>query len=127
MMTTTVKALMTHVAPTCPPVEKCKDKISVIGAGSVGTTIAFVLLAQVSQRRPKACDFTSSFCSKILFFHPPITFTSLQFSARLRKVLLLFHMQIWLSADDNIHRCASPFHTTETSFLRPVKSNERFH
>lgn len=50
MMTTTVKALMTHVAPSCPPAEKCKDKISVIGAGTVGTTIAFVLLAQVSFR-----------------------------------------------------------------------------
>lgn len=48
MMTTTIKALMTHVAPGCSPAEQGKNKISVIGAGTVGTTIAFVLIAQVS-------------------------------------------------------------------------------
>lgn len=48
MMTTTVKALMTHVAPGFIPVEECKSKISVIGAGTVGATIAFVLISQVS-------------------------------------------------------------------------------
>lgn len=48
MMTTTIKALMTHVAPSGPPSDHIKNKISVIGAGTVGTTIAFVLIAQVS-------------------------------------------------------------------------------
>lgn len=46
-MTTTVKALMTHVAPCGQSSRKCTNKVSVIGAGSVGTAIAFALLAQV--------------------------------------------------------------------------------
>lgn len=49
MMTTTVKALIAHAAPPSAPIQKtCNDKISVIGAGSVGTAIAFALLAKVS-------------------------------------------------------------------------------
>lgn len=47
MMTTTVKALLTHAAPPKGPVEKCSNKISIIGAGTVGTAIAFALLAKV--------------------------------------------------------------------------------
>ncbi|GJQ68680.1 hypothetical protein Trydic_g17220 [Trypoxylus dichotomus] len=45
-MTTTVKALMTHVAPCGQSSKKCTNKVSVVGAGSVGTAIAFALLAQ---------------------------------------------------------------------------------
>ncbi|KAF2896296.1 hypothetical protein ILUMI_09881 [Ignelater luminosus] len=46
MFTTTVKALMTHVSPTLDISAKCRNKITVIGAGTVGTAIAFCLLAQ---------------------------------------------------------------------------------
>lgn len=47
MMTSTAKALMTHEAPPGNKIERCFNKISIIGAGSVGTAIAFALLAQV--------------------------------------------------------------------------------
>lgn len=46
-MTTTARAVMTHVCPPGYGYDKCSDKITVIGAGTVGTSIAFALLAQV--------------------------------------------------------------------------------
>lgn len=48
MLTTTMKALMSHVAPVGYGTEPLTEKVTVVGAGSVGTTIAFALLSMVS-------------------------------------------------------------------------------
>ncbi|XP_018335394.1 L-lactate dehydrogenase-like [Agrilus planipennis] len=46
MLTTTVKALMTYVCPSAARRKNRRDKVTIIGAGSVGVALAYTLLTQ---------------------------------------------------------------------------------
>lgn len=61
MLTSTIDALMTNVSPAGDASERCRDKITVIGAGTVGTAIAFSLLAQVRNHIVSYYFFTNNY------------------------------------------------------------------